>query len=62
MTLEEIKEGMLVKYIPMHAWGDRGHPDCEVGRVTSKNEHVAFVRYGPKLHSEATNPEDLVRL
>lgn len=62
MTLEEIKEGMLVKYIPGHAKGDRCHPDCEIGRVTSVNDVHAFVRYGPKLHSEATDPEDLVRL
>jgi len=61
VTLDEIREGMLVKYIPGHAQGDRSHPDCEVGRVTSKNDVHVFVRYGAKLHAEATDPDDLVR-
>jgi hypothetical protein len=62
VTLEEIREGMLVQYIPGHARGDRCHPDCEVGRVISKDEIHVLVSYGPNLYSEETDPGNLVRL
>jgi hypothetical protein len=61
MTLAEIRVGMRVLYVPGHAHGQRYHPDCEQGIVTSKNEVYVFVRYGGKNHSEATDPADLVK-
>jgi len=54
--------GERVLYVPNHAHGDRNHPDCERGVVTSTNRVNVFVRYGNGIHSQATSPEDLVRL
>jgi hypothetical protein len=60
MTLDEIHEGMQVLYIPPHAKGERTHPDCQQGIVTSKNTTHVFVRYGTDRHSNATLPALLV--
>src|SRR5690349_22814335 len=60
MTLDEIHEGMRVLYLPPHAHGDRTHPDCQRGIVTSKNPAQVFVRYGDDRHSHATLPALLV--
>ena len=38
--------------------GNYGGPD-EEGVITSFNDRVVFVRYGAKIHSEATNRSDL---
>lgn len=54
--------GSRVRYIPMHAHGDRGHPDCEDGIVSSCNHENVFVKYGGKQTAQATDPEDLIRL
>jgi len=54
--------GQRVRYIPTHAHGDPGHPDCEDGIVTRTNHRFVFVRYGGRDHSIATDPEDLVKL
>ena len=44
-----IVEGVGVRYIPNHAKGDREHPDCEDGMVSSIVERwdggTVFVRY-----------------
>lgn len=45
MRLDEIEPQMRVAYVPAHAHGDRNHPDVEYGTVSSKNEHVAFVKF-----------------
>ena len=60
MTLDELHEGMQVLYIPPHAQGDKTHPDCQRGIVTSKNATEVFVRYGNDRHSHATLPALLV--
>lgn len=52
--------GRAVIYIPGHAHGDKSHPDCEVGTITSYNDRAVFVRYGPGSTSAGTNREDLV--
>ncbi len=51
--------GRNVTYIPGHARGDWGHPDCEHGFITSYNDHCVFVRYGMGSTSAATNRDDL---
>jgi hypothetical protein len=56
--------GRAVRYVPMHAEGDRTHKDCEDGIITTYNNKFVFVRYGTTLatHGQATHPEDLVWL
>ena len=58
-TVDDFEVGDLVTYTPWHAHGNRKHPDCEQGRVTSKNHVAVFVRFGNKKHSEACSPEQL---
>ena len=60
MTLEDIHEGMQALYIPPHAHGEKTHPDCQRGIVTSKSATHVFVRYGADQHSHATAPAWLV--
>lgn len=36
--------GNVVLYVPHHANGDTGHPDCEVGVVSSTNDTFVFVK------------------
>jgi hypothetical protein len=52
--------GRTVLYIPMHAYGDRNHPDVERGVVTSRNDRTVFVRFGSDNHSKGCYPDDLV--
>mgnify|MGYP001557950135 CR=1 FL=1 len=60
MKLEQAKVGMHVIYVPNHAHGDRLHPDCEHGVVTSKNDTYVFVKFKQwHEHGQACNPEDL---
>lgn len=60
-TTADFHEGEHVLYVPNHAHGDRKHPDCERGVVTSTNEVNVFVRYEGRTQSQATSPEDLVK-
>ena len=60
--MNEFKPGDHVRYIPNHAHGDKHHPDCEDGIVTSTTDLYVFVRYGRKVTSKATNADDLVKL
>lgn len=62
LALADFKPGQHVRYVPNHAHGDRNHPDCEDGVVTSVNDHYVFVRYGAMASSQATDPGDLVSL
>lgn len=39
------KPGDRVIYIPNHANGDRAHPDCMRGTVSSTNDYFVFVRF-----------------
>jgi hypothetical protein len=40
------KEGDRVIYVPNHAFGDRRHPDCEHGRISTINAFgTIFVRF-----------------
>ena len=41
----EFKAGKRVTYVPYHAHGDRNHPDCESGEVSSTNDTYVFVRF-----------------
>lgn len=58
MTLEEAKNniGRLVVYTPFEGFDES---QIEYGVITSVNDRYVFVRYGRKIHSEATRPEDL---
>ena len=51
--------GRNVKYVPGHAKGDLGHPDCETGYITSFNDNSIFVCYGMGATSQGTNRFDL---
>lgn len=51
--------GAQVTYVPMHAGGDRNHPDVEHGVITSFNDKFVFVRYAKVGSGVATDPRDL---
>jgi len=56
--------GQRVMYVPMHAYGNVRHPDCEEGVVSSVNEKYVFVSYiknGRTQHTtQATDADDLL--
>lgn len=62
MNAADFKPSDWVVYVPSHAHGDKDHPDCERGTVTSVGETsgLVFVRYGNQPNSKATSPEDLI--
>lgn len=49
----EFREGDQVRYLPMHAHGNAGHPDCERGIVTSLAGEYVRVRFGHDAHSKS---------
>ena len=53
--------GSCVLYVPMHAVHEDGFDidECEVGHITSMNEHFVFVEYKPNTGGVATDPQDL---
>jgi hypothetical protein len=52
--------GRAVICVPFHARGDRTHPGCERGVITSFNDSYVFVRYGaPGCPGVATWPQNL---
>ena len=57
------KPGMAVIYVPYHASGNRYHPDCERGVITSINAQTGtiFVRFGQMVNSQGCKPDQLVR-
>lgn len=60
MNAQDFKPGDRVIYVPNHANGDRRHPDCEHGVVTSVGSSGnVFVMYAGK-SVQATYPSDLV--
>ncbi len=49
-TVRSFKPLDRVIYVPMHAHGDRGHPDCERGCVSSVNAHgTVFVKFNAQV-------------
>lgn len=60
MNAADFKPGDWVVYVPGHAHGDRDHPDCERGTVTTVVNGIVFVRYGAQPNAKGTSPEDLI--
>lgn len=68
MGLNDFRVGQRVIYVPMHAEGDLSHPDCEHGRISSKNEYFVFVRFDKHVQTlgwdgataQCCDPSDLV--
>ena len=59
-TTDDFSVGQQVRYVPYHAHGDCQHPDCEDGRVTSKNAVYVFVRFKGKVFAQACSPDQLL--
>jgi hypothetical protein len=65
----EFEKGDKIIYVPTHANGDKNHPDCELGYVTSVNKNgVVFCRFfypdgrlRTVANSEGCDPADLVK-
>lgn len=49
-----------VTYIPGHAEGNAGHPDCEQGVIINVRDGCVMVLYCKSRTIQATNPNDLV--
>ena len=43
--MRDFKHGDKVLYIPNHAHGDKTHPDCHKGVVSSVSARWVFVKY-----------------
>jgi len=65
------KKGDHVTYVPTHAQGNTGHPDCTQGVVSSVNDTFVFVKYNNNMcimttgdepyTAQATSPGNLVK-
>jgi len=55
--------GDRVIYVPNHADGDRRHPDCEHGAITSIGEFTGyiFVLFDGDLRPKACYPHNIVK-
>ena len=54
--------GDRVIYIPRHAGGNRFHPDCEHGEITSMGSgEIIFVRFGNDTNSEGCLAHQLMK-
>jgi hypothetical protein len=68
MNIDDATEKKRVIYIPGHAKGDRNHPDCETGAVSSHNSQYIFVKFDDQVKilgwneagAQACKPNDLV--
>lgn len=68
MKLSDYVCGMRVLYLPRHAQGNKNHPDCEEGTVSSINDRFVFVRFDKQVMrfgwsgatSQACVPSDLL--
>ena len=49
-----------VTYVPGHAKGNAGHPDCQQGVIISWNDTVVKVLYCDGRTVQSTDPDDLV--
>ena len=56
----EFREGDLVRYVPYHAHGNLGHPDCERGIVSSVWSEYIHVRFGTDQYSKSCRSDQLV--
>lgn len=67
--MSKFQAGDKIIYVPMHADGDRNHPACEHGVVSSVSENgTVFCRFfypdgtlRTVSNSEGCNPRDLVK-
>ena len=60
-TVNDFKAGQNVTYIPNHADNDTGHPDCEEGQVTSKNDKYVFVKFSATAaNGQSCDPSNLL--
>lgn len=48
--MSDLRPGIQILYVPMHAEGDESHPDVEAGFVTSLRGDHALCRYWSKHH------------
>jgi len=75
MESKDFTPGDLIRFIPMHANGNKEHPDCEDGIVTSVTCTTVFCRFvfnasfGKSAgrwrtiaNSEACHPKDLIKI
>jgi len=70
--MEDFKKGQRVRYVPNHAKGALGHPDCQNGVVSSVNDTFVFVKYDNLMGimvtgdepytAQATKPGNLIRI
>jgi len=49
-----------VTYVPGHANGNAGHPDCELGVIIGFTEDAVRVLYCKSRTVQRTSPDDLV--
>ena len=49
-----------VTYVPKHAEGNAGHPDCEQGVIIRVDPPIVKVLYCKGRTVQATDPDDLV--
>lgn len=49
-----------VTYVPGHADGNAGHPDCEKGVIIGLNQETVRVLYSKSRTVQGTDPADLV--
>ena len=49
-----------VTYVPTHAKGNAGHPDCEQGVIIRKDDEAVFVLYCKSRTVQRTMPDNLV--
>lgn len=72
-TVANFARGNKVRYVPMHAKGDKNHPDCENGIVFHTQGDTVFVKYSTAHHkvmnsydsyatAKGTDPIDLIKL
>lgn len=68
MNAADYIRGMRVRYIPGVASGDKTHPFCEDGTVSSNNGKYVFVRFDEQVQklgfdgatSKSCDPSDLI--
>ena len=62
MKPSDFEVGENVTYVPLHAFGDLSHKDCESGQVSSTNEYYVFVKFNSQASCGlACDPADLVK-
>lgn len=59
IEVEEKHMGEAVLYLPSHANKDESHPDCEVGFISTVNEHGIWARFYDGDSGAKCNPLEL---